>query len=90
LGVDAVDWQAALRRPASAIGHVDHVDAGHLLEQLAGEMRGGTSPRPFIRVLLTSSNRTSSASMSRMASKSRALNRSTSIQNLAGYAIPAD
>ena len=30
--------QIVERRPATTIGHVNHVDAGHHLEQLAGQM----------------------------------------------------
>src|SRR5262249_50480821 len=33
------------RRPATAIGHVDHVDAGHHLEKLAGQMSPGADAR---------------------------------------------
>jgi len=33
------------RRPATAIGHVDHIDPGHHLEQLAGHMGHGADAR---------------------------------------------
>ena len=44
--VDAAGDEVVERGPGAAIGHVQHLDAGHALEQLAGEMdRGAVAGR---------------------------------------------
>ena len=54
--LDIARYQIGQRRACALVGDVDHVDAGHLLEHLAGQMNGaagaGRSEIEFSRVLL--------------------------------------
>src|SRR6516164_8544714 len=47
--LDLPSEQIIERRPATTIGHVNHVDAGHHLEQLAGQM--GRCPGSSRRII---------------------------------------